>query len=132
MRKTLSVLLTLLLIFSALFPALAEEPQLSDDVVILFTNDTHSYIDGPLSFDIVGGLKNELQKQYKYVLLVDAGDAVQGTAYGGMDNGYNIISLMNAAGYDLAAPGNHETDYTMVGFMNILSWAQFPYISCNF
>ena len=108
----------------------ATEP--TEDVVILYTNDIHTYIDGPLSYDVLAGLKSQLESVYGNVLLVDAGDAVQGTAYGSMDCGETIVKLMNAAGYDLATLGNHEFDYGMDGAMNVINWAEFPYVSCNF
>ena len=109
----------------------AAEPQ--GDIAILYTNDVHTYIDGVLSYDVIAALKAELANQYEYVLLVDAGDHIQGTAYGSMDKGETIINLMNAAGYDLATLGNHEFDYGMDGRINVTdSWAQFPYVSCNF
>ena len=76
--------------------------EMQGDIAILFTNDVHTYIDNPLSYDVIAGLKAELKNQYEYVLLVDAGDAVQGTAYGSMDKGETIVKLMNAAGYDVA------------------------------
>lgn len=41
-------------------------------------------------------------------LLVDAGDAIQGTAYSYFDKRKRIIKLMNKTGYNLATPGNHE------------------------
>ena len=107
-------------------------PEHAEDVVILYTNDIHTYIDSPLSYDVIAGLKNSLEAVYGNVLLVDAGDAVQGTAYGSMDKGETIIKLMNVAGYDLATLGNHEFDYGMDGAMNVISQAQFPYVSCNF
>ena len=110
--------------------AAAAEP--AEDVVILYTNDVHTYIDGPLSYDVLAGLKASLEETYGNVLLVDAGDAVQGTAFGSMDKGETIVKLMNAAGYDLATLGNHEFDYGMDGAMNVISWAEYPYISCNF
>ena len=65
------------------------------------------------------------------MLLVDAGDHIQGTAYGSMDDGATIIRLMNEAGYDLATPGNHEFDYGMDRAKMVLKEADFPYISCN-
>ena len=104
----------------------------TEDIVILYTNDVHTYIDGPLSYDVIAGLKNHLKSLYGNVLLVDAGDAAQGTAFGSMDKGETIIKLMNAAGYDLATLGNHEFDYGMAGTMNIIEWAEYPYISANF
>ena len=108
----------------------ATEP--TEDVVILYTNDIHTYIDEPLSYDVIAGLKDQLVQTYGNVLLVDAGDAVQGTAFGSMDKGATIVELMNAAGYDLATLGNHEFDYGMDGAMNVIEWAEYPYISCNF
>ena len=108
----------------------ATEPQ--GDIVILYTNDVHTYIDKVLSYDVIAALKTELQKEYDHVLLVDAGDHIQGTAYGSMDKGETIIELMNAAGYDLATLGNHEFDYGMDGCMNVIDLAEFPYTSCNF
>ena len=104
----------------------------AEDVVILYTNDVHTYIDGVLSYDVIAGLKASLKDVYGNVLLVDAGDAAQGTAFGSMDKGATIIKLMNAAGYDLATLGNHEFDYGMDGAMNIIDWAEYPYISANF
>mgnify|MGYP000310282355 CR=1 FL=1 len=71
------------------------------------------------------------QNAGKDVLLVDAGDHVQGTAYGSMDEGASIIKLMNAAGYDVATPGNHEFDYGMDRAKAIMKEADFPYLSCN-
>ena len=102
------------------------------DIAILYTNDVHTYIDNPLSYDVIAAVKAELQKAYDYVLLVDAGDAVQGTAYGSMDKGETIVKLMNAAGYDAATLGNHEFDYGMEGAMNVIDWAEYPYTSSNF
>ncbi|MBQ7001387.1 MAG: 5'-nucleotidase C-terminal domain-containing protein [Oscillospiraceae bacterium] len=104
----------------------------TEDIVILYTNDVHTYIDGPLSYDVIAGLKAELEAEFGNVLLVDAGDAVQGTAFGSMDKGATIVKLMNAAGYDVATLGNHEFDYGMDGAMNVIDWAEYPYISTNF
>ena len=109
------------------------EAALSGTIAILYTNDVHTYIDDVLSYDVIAALKVELANQYDNVLLVDAGDHIQGTAYGSMDKGETIISLMNAAGYDLATLGNHEFDYGMDGRITVTdSWADFPYVSCNF
>lgn len=132
MRKFFAILLALMLVLSLTVPAAATQTQPSEDIAILYTNDVHTYIDGPLSYDVIAAVKAELQKQYKYVLLVDAGDHVQGTAYGSMDKGETVIKLMNAAGYDLATLGNHEFDYGMEGCQQIQQWAEFPYVSCNF
>lgn len=150
MRKLLSVLLVLALCLS--FAACGEkaapteaatapkatlaptEAAVKEDVVILYTNDVHTYIDGPLSYDVIAALKADLEAQYGVgnVILADAGDAIQGTAYGSMDKGMTIVKLMNEAGYDVATLGNHEFDYGMEGAMAAIDAAQYSYISCNF
>ena len=102
MRKIISLLLALVMVLG-LFAACGntaeptvpatEEPTEApteavvpaSDIAILYTNDVHTYIDNPLSYDVIAAVKAELQKEYDYVLLVDAGDAIQGTAYGSMD-----------------------------------------------
>ena len=111
---------------------IAEDNGYADDIVILYTNDVHTYVDGPISYDVIAAVKNELQKKYGYVYLVDAGDHIQGTAYGSMDNGETIIKMMNTAGYDVATLGNHEFDYGMFGCMKAIDMAEYPYVSCNF
>ena len=131
MRKLLSILCSVLLIVLLSIPVSAANAEKSNDIVILYTNDTHAYIDGPLSFDTIGALKKNLEKQYRYVLLVDAGDHLQGTAFGSMDQGASVLKLMNKAGYDLATPGNHEFDYGMDIFLERAREAEFPYLSCN-
>ena len=104
------------------------------EVTILYTNDVHTYIDKQapeLTYAASAALKQSYQNAGKKVLLVDAGDHVQGTAYGSMDQGASIIELMNAAGYDAATPGNHEFDYGMDRAKELMRDADFPYLSCN-
>ena len=104
------------------------------EVTILYTNDVHTYIDKQapeLTYAAIAALKQSYQNAGKKVLLVDAGDHVQGTAYGSMDQGASIIELMNAVGYDAATPGNHEFDYGMDRAKELMRDADFPYLSCN-
>ena len=102
----------------ACLPFLKKSP-----VTILYTNDAHTYIDKEspeLSYASIAALKQSYVSAGQDVLLVDAGDHVQGTAYGSMDEGASIIQLMNAAGYDLATLGNHEFDYGMARAQEIM------------
>lgn len=134
--KLLALLLAFVMALGMALPALAadaDKPDSTDaaqstDIVVLYTNDVHTYIDKDLTYSLVSAYRDTLGN----ALLVDAGDHIQGTAYGGMDSGATIIELMNAAGYDLATVGNHEFDYGMDGCMNVIDWAEFPYVSCNF
>lgn len=111
--------------------------------VILYTNDTHTFInnktkqgDGTekrgMSFANVAALKKELQEAGENVIVADAGDHVQGSAYGALDQGRAIINLMNCVGYDVATLGNHEFDYGLLRTFSFISKAVFPYVSANF
>ena len=104
------------------------------DVTILYTNDVHTYIDNKSpkpTYAAIAALKKSIEDTGRDVLLEDAGDHIQGTAYGSMDDGATIIELMNEAGYDLATPGNHEFDYGMARAKAVIQEADFPYVSCN-
>ena len=106
MKKFLSLLLVLAMVLSCGVTVFADETETG--ITILYTNDIHSYIDKDITYSLLAAYKDSLGED---VLLVDAGDAIQGCAYGSMDNGETVIKLMNAAGYDLATLGNHEFDY---------------------
>ncbi len=127
MKKLLSLLLALAMVLSLGAAAFADEAE-AETVTVLYTNDVHTYIDKDLNYTLAAMYRDTLDN----VLIVDAGDHIQGTAYGSMDKGRHIIDLMNAVGYDVATLGNHEFDYGMEGCMNAIEWAEFPYISCNF
>ncbi len=132
MRKWLGLLLAVCMIFGC--SAMAEEaaaPALEKDLVILFTSDVHCGIDQGWGYAGLYAVKESLAKN-NHVLLVDDGDAIQGEPIGTMTTGEGIIDIMNAVGYDIAIPGNHEFDYGMDRFLELAGKANFPYISCNF
>lgn len=139
-KKLQALLLTMLLILNLTGTAFANQAVAAGsgqaqagDIVVLYTNDVHTHVDNEgLRYSNVAAMKKELEAAGAEVILVDAGDHIQGTAFGSMDKGATIISLMNAAGYDLATLGNHEFDYGMDGAMNAIQWANFPYVSANF
>lgn len=130
MRKRIYNILMIICLFVSFLaiPVRAEETENTEDIVILYTNDVHTHIDGELTYSKLATLK----KSFEHVLLLDAGDHIQGTAYGSMDHGETVIQLMNAVGYDVATLGNHEFDYDMSGCMQTIAWADYPYVSCNF
>ena len=136
--KLLSLLLSAAMLSALALPASAAEETgaTEDGVVILYTNDVHTYIDNNVGEGNENGLTYSkvaaLKDSYDNALLLDAGDHIQGTAYGSMDKGETIIKLMNAAGYDAATLGNHDFDYDMEGCMQAIEWADYPYLSCNF
>ena len=102
-------------------------------VVVLHTNDTHTHIDdGRVAFSEIAAEKARLEAAGENVVLVDAGDYVQGTALGGFDSGRSAIDIMNAAGYRVATLGNHEFDYGIKTMFANAARATFQTVSCNF
>jgi 5'-nucleotidase len=109
---------------------------------ILHTNDWHSRIDPfPVNdpkFPGMGGaarrsaLINSIRDEAGEVLLLDAGDIVQGTPYFNYYAGVPEIRLMNEMGYECATLGNHDFDNGIEGLKKLLRLAKFPFVNCNY
>ena len=117
------------------------------EITILYTNDVHSHIANTKSIELEDGTSEEipalrmsnisqmvqdLRDEGRSVLLVDTGDEIQGCTYGAIDEGETVIQLMNATGYQLATPGNHEFDYGMFRLLQLADMAEFPYVTATF
>ena len=87
-----------------------ESEELSEDIIIIHTNDVHCGLNDSIGYDGLMLYKKELQTKYKHVLTVDAGDHIQGGAIGLLSKGLDIIKIMNDIEYDVVALGNHEFD----------------------
>ena len=132
--KLRMIFIPLLILISCAAPAWADpagNTGLEKDVKILYTSDVHCAIDQGWGYGGIYAVKQSLAEDY-HVLLVDDGDAVQGEPVGLLTKGKAVIDIMNATGYDIAIPGNHEFDYGMENFLELADRAKFPYISCNF
>lgn len=109
----------------------------AEKLVILHTNDTHSQID-PDSPDNLGGVLrrkaiiDSVRGAEKNVLLVDAGDVVQGTLYYNLYRGLVEEKVMNNLGYDLRILGNHEFDNGMDSLAKYLKLADAELLSTNY
>ncbi len=111
-------------------------------LVILHTNDTHSQIDAlpanhskfPNQGGIVarGALIDQYRKAHENVLLLDAGDFFQGTAYFNRFKGVLEMKLMSALAYDVVTLGNHDFDIGIDGFMNAQQHANFKFVNANY
>ena len=135
-KLSVYLLSLILVVFLTAVPVAAAEGEsesgLSKDLVILFTSDVHCGVDQNFGLDGLYQVRKYYEDQGCYTLLVDDGDFIQGEPIGTMTKGEAPLELMNAAGYDIAIPGNHEFDYGMDQFLALTKKAKFPYISCNF
>ena len=103
----------------------------TDEIILLYTNDVHCYVDQYIGYSGVAAYKEELKKTNPNVLLIDCGDAIQGEHIGTIDQGEFIVDMMNKAGYDLAILGNHEFDYGMGSLKTVISRSNAKYLNCN-
>lgn len=111
-------------------------------LVILHTNDTHSTIEPFPSkhskFPNMGGVSKrhtilqKIRSEEEHVLLLDAGDIFQGTAYFNTFNGELEMKLMSLLEYDAATMGNHDFDIGLEGFLNAQQFANFPFLCANY
>ncbi len=112
-------------------PAAEPAAEKTGDIIILYTSDMHCGLKQGFGAVGLAQVRDTLERNGNTVLLVDDGDAIQGDAIGILTKGQAITKVMNALRYDVAIPGNHEFDYGMNEFEEVMNLANFPYISCN-
>ena len=100
--------------------------------VILHTNDVHVGFEDNIGYDGLALYQKELEAVYDHVLLIDAGDAIQGGSIGVISKGAQIVRMMNHLGYDLAVPGNHEFDFGFEALAQCAESLQCGYVCANF
>ena len=130
MRKVLALLLSVVMTLTLLVSsAWADEPKpLNGKTVILHTNDVHGSIE---LYAKVAAMKDDYKAQGAQVILADAGDYSQGTVYVSVNKGKDAVTMMNAAGYDVATIGNHEFDYGYAQLKSNLNSAGFKVVCAN-
>lgn len=103
-------------------------------LVIIHTNDTHGRDvadDGILGTAAIAQLKKDYQAAGADTLLLNAGDAIQGTTLVNHSRGADAISFMNLAGYDAMCVGNHEFDWGYDNLKQLTASANFPVMGAN-
>ncbi|MBQ2159715.1 MAG: 5'-nucleotidase C-terminal domain-containing protein, partial [Oscillospiraceae bacterium] len=117
-KRLLALFLSLMLLAALAVPASADydyaanakifHTDYTGKTVILHTNDVHGAIEG---YAYIPALRARLEAAGAEVFVVDGGDYSQGSAYVSASKGASAVALMNEAGYDVVALGNHEFDY---------------------
>ncbi len=132
-RRIFSVICALALLLGSVTTAFAGElmvispnPMATEEpiAVIYYTNDIH------------GAYENMAKVAYlaetEGAILVDAGDAIQGSIASTLTKGEAMVDVMKAMGYDVNIPGNHEYDFGMERFLDIAEDSGLNYICSNF
>ena len=122
---------------SSLNPLSADETR----ITILHTNDTHSQIDPLPTNDRYAGkggvarratLISRVRTENPNTLLVDAGDAFQGTPYFNLYKGEAEFKAMSLLGYDVMTLGNHDFDNGVESLAQMMKFANFQFVSANY
>ena len=134
-KRLFASLLALMLVLGLSLSGLAEEAE-PQKLVVLHTNDVHGRIvadpqAGILGYAAIAQYKKDLEEQGVSVLLLDAGDASQGTPLVNLGYGKNAIRFMGLTGYAAMTPGNHEFDWGADNLRQLAGEAQFPILSAN-
>ncbi len=114
----------------------AEEIRQPEKLIILHTNDVHSQIDP--HEDGTGGLLrrkaviDSVRAEHPNVILIDAGDAVQGSMYFTLYKGEVEYKMMDLLDYDIAVLGNHDFDNGMEQLARVLPLANATWLTSNY
>jgi 5'-nucleotidase/UDP-sugar diphosphatase len=134
-RKLGLSLLVLAALALTLVPVAAAEGPVS--FTILHTNDFH----GNMNVDSQGrgGLANiagyveavKAEVGADNVLLLDAGDAMQGQPISNLFEGSSLIEVYNMLGYKAVSVGNHEFDWGQQVLAERVAQSAFPWLAAN-
>ncbi|MFR7350115.1 5'-nucleotidase C-terminal domain-containing protein [Peptoniphilus sp.] len=140
MKKKLSLLLALLMMMTTVFtslPVAAEEAKTTKhEIVILHTNDVHARVksderEKAIGYGKIKTYKDELVKEGKTVIAIDAGDVLHGTTFATISRGDSIIKLLNEVGYDYMVPGNHDFNYGYQRLVELTGQGKFKTLASN-
>jgi 5'-nucleotidase len=110
-------------------------------ITILHTNDQHSQIDPLPDNDRNAGkggaarratLVKRIRRENPNTLLLDAGDAFQGTPYFNLYKGEAEFKAMSSIGYDAMTLGNHDFDNGVQALADAMKFATFEFVSTNY
>lgn len=116
-------------------------------LTVLFTSDMHANV---LPFDDVrerqtagsvaqvATLVARVRRESARVVVLDGGDAIQGTPLGyyaigatGARGPDPTVAAMNLVGYDAAVPGNHEFNFGLDVLRRSIEQSRFPWLAAN-
>jgi 2',3'-cyclic-nucleotide 2'-phosphodiesterase/3'-nucleotidase len=137
MKKSLRFLMTLLLLVSILFMVTAqpivEQTPVLVSLDIYSTNALHGRVESGdgAGIALLGSYIHHFRENNPDMIMLDAGNALQGTAVSTFFDGKPVIEFFNMAGYDALNCGNHELDWKPSDLKKIMKDADFPLLGAN-
>lgn len=128
---------------SSAAPTGAAAALAADRIQLLHTDDVHGHLDfdtisgGASSFQqgglamVASQVKQQRGRAPGRTLLVDGGDAWQGTFISNSNKGEAVVKAMSLMGYDAMTVGNHDFDWGQQVLAQRASEAQFPFLATN-
>ena len=134
-KRLLLSLLTVIALTLPLVPMASAQGPVS--IAILHTNDVHGNLEvdykGRGGMANIAGYVDEVKAEVgaENVVLLDAGDAMQGQPISNLLDGASTIDLYNMMGYKAAAIGNHEFDWGQDVLAARVAQSNFPWLAAN-
>lgn len=109
-------------------------------ITILCTTDLHGHVLPSTDYEgnaDRGGLARcatlikQIRARDRNVLLLDAGDTIQGDAFGYLSDGLGMLKALNHLRYDAWVPGNHEFDWGLDKLAPCVEAAEMPVLNAN-
>ncbi len=112
------------------------------DLTILATTDFHGALEAtrndldtgrPLggADALVRAVREQRATNPDGTIYLDGGDSLHGTALSNFSQGGAVVELMNLAGLDASAVGNHEFDFGIDELLSRIDEADYPFLGAN-
>jgi len=121
-----SAICAALLSLALVMPVWAQEVS----ITLFHMNDTHGRAlpgNNIIGVDTIAAIHAATENS----LLIDAGDTFHGLPFANLNQGADIVELMNAAGYDLFTPGNHDFNFGYIRLLELNEMADFEFVASN-
>ncbi len=109
--------------------------QAHERLIILHTNDLHGRIEtgeNRLGMPYIAALNKYYGSRHEHVLLLDAGDTIHGRPITDGLKGKSAVASMNAAGYEVMVPGNHDFNFGWERLLELeADFMQFSLVAAN-
>ena len=130
LTRLTAFILSLVLLASVLF-LFSSCAKTTKDIAIIYTNDIHAGAEDNLGLATVAALKKDTIAEGYDTLLIDSGDLIQGSMFGTISKGKDMINLLDSCGYDIATLGNHDFDFGAGNILTLAKEAKCEYVCCN-